>query len=159
MGRLIQDYTDAINNRIKVDMKQGDLRPVFYMAHPVSEDIETGVRGPENFKPNCKKALAWLAWFMANDRTRVYIAPWLSEVQLVDDGMLVTTYDEALRDDEEVVRRVDGLILVGGKITEGMRRERVVAEGRGIQVIDCSMYILPPINHLGDILKAQLECH
>lgn len=138
------DYIDAINSRSKVELKTGDKRPVFYMAHPVSEDIDTGIRGPENFKPNIKRAFAWLAWLMANDRTRVYIAPWISEVQLVDDGVLVTTYDEALRDDEEVVRRVDGLILVGGKITEGMRRELEVAKLRGIDTIDLSTMRNPP---------------
>jgi len=138
------DYLDALNNRQRVMLEPEELRPVFYMAHPVTENIDTGSRGPENFKTNIARAKKWLAWFMLNDRSRVYIAPWIVEVQLVDEGVLFTSYEEALRDDEEVVRRVDGLVMVGGKITEGMRREFDVACARSIEIIDISGWREPP---------------
>jgi hypothetical protein len=135
-------------NQREIFRKASFKRDVFYMAHPVSQDVKLGSptygeRGPQFFRENIDNAKLWMAWLMENDRSRVYIAPWITEVQLVDENMMTTTYDEALLDDEEVVRRLDGIILVGGTITQGMARERVVNETRGNKEIDWSSYRTP----------------
>lgn len=110
-------------------------RPVFYVAHPVSPN--------SSFRYNARKAERWLGWLMQHDRSRVYIAPWISEVRLFIDNRVTTTYEEALSDDLEVVTRCDGIILVGGKISNGMQRELDCARDLGKSVIDLSMFNAP----------------
>lgn len=152
MGNVVGTPTDNVFldqlNQREIFRTANFKRPVWYMAHPVSEDVDPtsptfGERHARHFRKNIDNAKLWLAWLMENDRSRVYIAPWIVEVQLVDESLMVTTYDEALLDDEEVVRRLDGIILVGGKITQGMARERVVNETRGNKEIDWSSYRTP----------------
>lgn len=140
-------FLDQINQR-EVFRTASFKRPVWYMAHPVSQDVDPasetfGKRGPQFFRRNIDNAKLWLAWLMSNDRSRVYIAPWITEVQLVDENMMTTTYDEALLDDEEIVRRLDGIILVGGAITEGMARERRINELYGRPEINLSNHRSP----------------
>lgn len=118
-------------------------RPLFYMAHPVTEDVKTGVRSESNFLPNIERARKWLAWLMSNDNTRVYIAPWIIEVGLAVDKMLITTFEQAIADDVEVVNHCDGLILVGGNISTGMQAELDMARLQNKTVIDWSQYYEP----------------
>lgn len=135
-------YLDQINQR-EIFNTAIHQRPVWYIAHPVSQDVDPnsptyGERNIIHFQKNVDNAKRWYAWLTDNDKTRVYIAPWIIEVELVNAGLLTTTYDEAINNDEEVVRRLDGLILVGGAITEGMRRERQVNESCNNPEIDWS---------------------
>lgn len=151
IGTLIDNvFLDQMNQR-EIFRTANFKRPVWYVAHPVSQDVDPnsptfGERGPQHFQKNIDNAKLWMAWLMENDRTRVYIAPWITEVELVNTGLLVTSYDEALNDDEEVVRRLNGIIMVGGAITTGMNRERVVNELQGNPEINWSCYRSPWTN-------------
>lgn len=107
-------------------------KEVFYVAHPVSGDINA----------NIANVVKWINWLTVHDPSRVYVAPWVAEVMAFKDDPLVVGaddtarkdfYDRVLEDDKEVVRRLDGILLVGGKISEGMRRERDAAIGKTIQ--------------------------
>jgi hypothetical protein len=118
-------------------------RDVFYMAHPVSQDVNSGERGEQYFRKNVSNAKRWLKWLMENDRTRVYSAPWIIEVELAINNHLTTTYAEALADDREVVARFDGIILVGGAITLGMQEELDVAKALKKYIIDWSKFRSP----------------
>lgn len=118
-------------------------RPVFYMAHPVSENMD-GLRGPQYYAMNVRNARRWLAWLQENDRTRVYMAPWISEVEAFIKGHIKTTYDQALADDEEIVSRCDGIILVGGRVTLGMARELDRMNSCEGQVINLAALRSPP---------------
>lgn len=81
------------------------MKPIIYVAHPV-----TG-----NVKANCDKVLKWLRWLTEVDPTRIYIAPWVGEVlaHLDLDPIPADFYDRVLSDDEEIVARLDGILLTG----------------------------------------------
>lgn len=121
------------------------MKPIIYVAHPVSGDV----------KANCDKVIAWLRWLTQADPTRIYIAPWVGEVlaHLDLDPIPADFYDRVLSDDEEVVRRLDGILLTGvgdedstyrrpnGFLkSSGMTREVAAAALCGGLVIDMSNY-------------------
>lgn len=113
-------------------------RKVFYMAHPVSQP-------PGQMRQNLAHAKQCLIWLQEHDREHVYIAPWIPEVEASIKGKINTTYEQALQDDEEVVRHCDGLVLWGMHgITPGMQRELTVMkeEVKG-SVIDLTGIPLP----------------
>jgi hypothetical protein len=109
---------------------------VWYLAHPVRGDVEANLR-------NVKE---WLRFLFRYDPDNVYIAPWVAEVEAmreVGEDTSAATLDKALKDDCEVVRRCDGILLVGGRITDGMRIELNAAREADIQVLDLSKYVTP----------------
>lgn len=81
------------------------MKPIIYVAHPVTGDV----------KANCDKVLKWLRFLTDVDPTRIYIAPWVGEVMahLDQDPIPADFYDRVLSDDEEVVSRLDGILLTG----------------------------------------------
>jgi hypothetical protein len=112
------------------------VKEVYYLAHPVSGD-------PEG---NAHKAIAWIHWLTLNDPDRVYIAPWVAEVLAfkADIGTLDRTfYDRVLADDQDVVRKLDGILLVGGTISYGMSLELDAALAAGKKVIDWHQFLVP----------------
>jgi len=110
-------------------------KPVFYVAHPVSGDIEA----------NLANVIKWIAWLTDNDRSRVYIAPWVAEVMAFKDRGEISPefYDRVLADDMNVVNRLDGILLVGGTVSRGMALERDAALVGGKTVQDWSEYRTP----------------
>lgn len=112
-----------------------DGKEVFYVAHPVSGDIDA----------NISNVIGWINWLTLNDPSRVYVAPWVAEVLAFKNDPLVVQdnqatkefYDRVLADDVEVVKRLDGILLVGGRVSEGMRRERDLG-GAGKTIQDWS---------------------
>ena len=103
-------------------------KQIIYVAHPVSGDV----------KANCDKVLQWLRWLTAADPSRIYIAPWVGEVlaHLDLDPIPDDFYDRVLSDDEEVVSRCDGILLVGGRMSTGMTRELAAARRADKAVFD-----------------------
>lgn len=81
------------------------MKPIIYVAHPVTGDV----------KANCDKVLRWLRFLTEVDPSRIYIAPWVGEVlaHLDLDPIPADFYDRVLSDDEEVVARLDGILLTG----------------------------------------------
>jgi hypothetical protein len=118
------------------------VKPIIYVAHPVSGDV----------KANCDKVLKWLRWLTAADPSRIYIAPWVGEVlaHLDMDPIPDTFYDRVLSDDEEVVRRLDGILLTGGRMSTGMKRELAAAFDARKQVFD--------MHHFETSDDAKLSC-
>lgn len=100
-----------------------------YMAHPVRP-----LPG-ETLDANVERALRWLEWALRRWPRDATIAPWLSEVALFDESD-DRERELGLRRCELVVARCDELILCGGRISSGMRRERKVADYEGINVVD-----------------------
>ena len=100
---------------------------VVYLAAPV--------RG--NVAENVARAKRWLAWAW-RIRDIVPIAPWLTPVELfaadADDD--AAARELGLTRDCAVVAKCDELWLVGGRISDGMRREWVTAMERGVKVQD-----------------------
>lgn len=128
-----------------------NLRNVFYIAHPVAPDYHSG--------SNVAKARRWWSWLSQNDRTRVYIAPWIVEVEQCIRQRVQTNYEQALLDDMEVVRRCDGIILCGPKISSGMQKELDCATECGLEVIDITG-VYAPYYHNGTesaVLRKNLD--
>lgn len=112
---------------------------IWYLAHPVS-----GASGA--VRANLESAIRWLRYFQDQDPTRHYVAPWVACVMAnLDRDVHPGTpfYDECLRADQEMVRRCNGVVMVGGRVSEGMARERACAELYGRGVVDLSRYVSP----------------
>jgi hypothetical protein len=92
-------------------------RRVYYMAHPVGGDVEG----------NLKRATAWLLWLMRSGPDHCFIAPWISQIQPGADDSDPAQRERGLLDCEATVARCDGIVLVGGRVSAGMRRELEVA--------------------------------
>lgn len=109
-------------------------KEVWYVAHPVSGD----------WRGNCERVKEWVRWLIEADPTRVYVAPWVAEVEAWGDREVPSGfYDRVLADDCEVVRRLDGLVAVGGRWSTGMMREAECARANDIPVADWTRYELP----------------
>lgn len=110
------------------------MKEVFYLAHPVSGDP----------LGNCEKAEAWIRWLTLNEPSRVYVAPWVAEVRaFAAENNLPTFYDRVLADDQDVVRHLDGILLVGGTISKGMQLELDAAVAKELLVVDWSEFAAP----------------
>lgn len=101
-------------------------RHVYYVAHPVAGDVEG----------NINKALRWLAWLRKNDKTVVYTAPWIPYLLAGDDDNDPELREQGLLDDIELATRCNGIVLVGGRVSSGMARERDAVIAAGLEVVD-----------------------
>lgn len=126
------------------------LRKVIYMAHPVDpteaeilaqpfETIEVGrgeydcdIRHPIPHadrvklavRANIDRALSWLSWLRRSFPETTFIAPRIAAIQSGEDNGDPAQREAGLVDDCAVVERCDGIVLVGGRISIGMQRER-----------------------------------
>lgn len=96
-----------------------------YVAHPIRGDVPG----------NTARVRRWLRYLASADPNTAHIAPYLVDLEIWDDA------DEAqrelgLRRCEAAVMHCDVLILCGGEVTAGMRRERAAAEIAGVRVVD-----------------------
>lgn len=89
-------------------------RPVLYMAHPVSGDV----------KANIHRALNWLSWLRRSFPETTFIAPWIVGIMSGEDDADPAQREAGLVDCCAVVERCDGIVLVGGRVSTGMARER-----------------------------------
>ncbi len=111
-----------------------DRKEIFYVAHKVSGDPVA----------NAYKAIEWIRWLTLNHPQRIYVAPWVAEVLAFSgEDIDAAFYDRVLTDDEEVVRRLDGILLVGGTLSVGMARELDSALEAGKKVVDWHEYATP----------------
>jgi hypothetical protein len=144
---------------------RGNVKPIIYLAHPVrgiprGDDPVTGQGGDrEQVLENLANVKAWIRWLFLNDPSRIYIAPWVAEVEaFMETGQDADPdiVERALADDCEIVRNVDGLMLVGGRISAGMQLEMATAlkaysdyGSRDYEVMDWSDHRSPH-----DVLKS-----
>jgi hypothetical protein len=100
------------------------VKPIVYVAHPVSGDVGA----------NCTKVLKWLRLLTRMDPTRIYVAPWVGEVlaHLDLDPIPADFYDRVLSDDEDVVRRLDGICLTGVGHEAPNRRDNGLFKSTGM---------------------------
>lgn len=119
-------------------------RRLLYVAHPVApseEEIAAAAIasvGP-NFpildnpdlmahakrlatKDNLERGMRWLNWFRVFPET-TFIAPWIASIMAGGDDSDPKQREAGLVDDCAVVERCDGIVLCGGRISSGMRRE------------------------------------
>lgn len=99
--------------------------PIVYVAHPVSGDVGA----------NIKAAFGWMEWLLRRWPRVAWIAPWIVDAHVLDDGDELDREAGLVRD-EAVVGLVDALLLVGGRVSAGMERERAAALLAGAAAID-----------------------
>lgn len=108
-------------------------RPVVYVAHPLSGDIER----------NVASAKLWVR--AAIDAGYAPLAPYLTLI----DGILIEPDDRdiGLEIDFAVVARCDELWLCGDRISAGMSLERDAARQAGVRVVRLfSRADIPPLD-------------
>lgn len=113
-------------------------RQVLYVAaplRPTEEEIEAhrhaGWMGPLTTDEMCKlalranidRALRWLAWLRKSFPETTFIAPWIAGVQSVGGDGTPEEREAGMADAFDVIERCDGIVLCGGRISEGMDRE------------------------------------
>jgi hypothetical protein len=115
-------------------------RQVLYVAHPLaptaediaaikalhgqSADSETSeLRCRQALELNLQRALRWLAWLRKSFPETTFIAPWIATITSLDGDDSPELREAGLVDDCAVVERCDGIVLCGGRISSGMRRE------------------------------------
>lgn len=92
-------------------------RFVYYMAHPLGGDVDG----------NIKRALRWLSWLRRTFPKVTFIAPWIAAVMSGENDDDPAQREAGLVDAVAVVDACDGVVLVGGRISSGMERERKAA--------------------------------
>ena len=102
--------------------------PVVYFAHPV------GARDAEGVAANLAAARLWFARLLDLWPAVALCAPWLPYLDVLEDTG--TNRERGLRDDLELVRRCDAIVLCGPRVSHGMELERLEAVGHGRMVID-----------------------
>lgn len=137
-------------------------RRVLYMAHPVAptadelaaiptETVEIArgeydkdlrwpikeeVRVAASVRANIDSALRWLVWLRSSFPETTFIAPWIVGVQAVGGDGTPEDRERGLVDCCAVVERCDGIVLVGGRISSGIRREMEHGVASAVAAID-----------------------
>lgn len=91
---------------------------VWYLAHPVGAADRAGVAA------NLARAGRWLAWLLAHEPDTAVTAPWLATMLAgVQDDCNPEHRARGMRDNLAVASAMDGIVLVGGRISSGMQSE------------------------------------
>lgn len=115
-------------------------RLVYYVAHPVSGDVDG----------NIQRALKWLAWLRKRDHANTFVAPWIAGLLSGEDDSDPEQRERGLVDCEATASRLNGIVLVGGRISSGMERERRAVAAAGGAVVDLThLGIDPPTGMRG----------
>jgi hypothetical protein len=116
---------DARRDRRQVSLLgKGDRKTVAYMAHAVGKRPQRSA--------NTTRALRWLR-YLVEATPYAICAPWLPYVLILEEEIY---RERSIADDLEIARRCDRIILCGGKLSEGMRREEELFKSLGKPVED-----------------------
>jgi hypothetical protein len=72
---------------------------------------------------NLERAMRWLSWLRRSFPEVTFIAPWIAAVLAGAADADEAQRESGLVDDCAVVERCDGIVLVGARVSGGMRRE------------------------------------
>ncbi len=122
-------------------------RLVYYVAHPVSGDVDG----------NIKRALTWLAWLRRRGLPVTFIMPWVAALLSGEDDNDPTARERGLRDCEATAARCSGIVLVGGRVSSGMARERDAVLATGGVVIDLTYLGIDPPSGMSGIVALDLS--
>ena len=125
-------------------------RRVLYMAHPVAPtnlEIEAtpwsplvDMRAKIALQVNLDAALRCLAWLRSSFPEITFIAPWIATIKSLGNDDSPALRAAGLVDDCAVVERCNGIVLMGKRISIGMRRE--MEHGSAANFPDFSVYDL-----------------
>ena len=88
-------------------------RPLLYVAHPVSGDV----------LGNISRAYRWFRWLRACFPEVTFAMPWVVNLLCGEDDADPAQRERGLVDCETTARACDGVVLVGGRVSAGMKRE------------------------------------
>jgi len=118
-------------------------RTVIYMAHPVAPlpaEVAADTWSPTPcaaaVSANITRALRWLSWLRRTFTGITFVAPWIASILSGEDDHDPAQREAGLVDCEVTVARLDGIVLVGGRIGSGGKRERAAAIDAGLEVFD-----------------------
>jgi hypothetical protein len=98
-------------------------------------------------RDNVGRALQWLAWLRKSFPETTFIAPWIASILSGEQDSDPKQREAGLVDDCAVVERCDGMVLCGGRISNGMDRE--ARHGGHRELHGCTWFSLAPT--MGDI--------
>lgn len=107
-------------------MQQLSNRLVLYVGHPVSGDVEG----------NIARALRWLAYLRRQNPQTAFVMPWIAALLSGEDDSDPDARERGLLDCEAAAARCHGIVLVGGRVSSGMERERRAVIAAGGHVFD-----------------------
>ncbi len=99
---------------------------VAYLAHPVGAPDQAGIDA------NLANARLWLRWLVDNTPWAVS-CPWMPYVETLPEAEY---RERGLADDIAMLERHDLIVLVGGRVSNGMEMERQAAIEAGLEVLD-----------------------
>ena len=98
--------------------------PIVFLSHPLTGDAD-----------NVNRAHGWLRWLIDRVPDWAFVAAWLPYVDVLDDDQPEHRV-RGMRDSCAVAARCDGIVLVGGRVSRGMRDEGVACVAAGGWVAD-----------------------
>lgn len=101
----------------RVERGRGEYEPDTWMPVPDAERVKLAAHA------NLHRAMAWLSWLRRSFPETTFIAPWIASVLAGEDDADPAQREAGLVDACAVIERCDGIVLCGGRISEGMRRE------------------------------------
>jgi hypothetical protein len=112
--------------------------------HPTSQ-----LRLRQALEANLDRAMRWLAWLRRSFPETTFIAPWIASVLAGADDADDAQRAAGMADACAVVERCDGIVLCGGRISEGMRREMEHGVRMTYQRLDTPMFQVYVLTKLG----------
>lgn len=82
---------------------------------------------------NLERAKRWLRWAWVNHDDLAFMAPWITNAEVLNEFHAMFR-ERGLATDLEVVGMCDSIWLCGGKLTPGMADELKAAERLGLEV-------------------------
>ena len=111
-------------------------RPVYWMCHPLAGNVQD----------NLHRAKMWYCYLL-HERHKLgfdVAADWILWCEVLDDTNPECRAD-GLRFDCAMVQKLDGVVLVGGRISGGMQQEAEAARNCGKPVKDLThLGVVPP---------------
>ena len=122
-------------------------RPVVYVAHPLNAPTRAGIDA------NRAAASRWVAWAALNGCATV--ADWI----ILSGHLPETPQNRALglEIDCTLIERCDAVLLVGGRISEGMAIERAHAQISDVASVDLTELGAEPPQFPFDLLARVME--
>ncbi len=99
---------------------------IYYMAHPLGNGYDRPL--------NIARAERWFAWLLYKYPEYAFTAPWIQYAKALPETS--DNRDRGIRDDLEVLKRCDGIVLVGGRLSPGMACELEEALWKKMDVMD-----------------------
>lgn len=99
---------------------------MYYMAHPLGNGYDR--------IQNIARARRWFNYLLQAHPEHGFTAPWLLYAEMLNESD--SNRDRGMRDDLDCLRRCDGIVLVGGRMSPGMVEELVEAVEHKKKVLD-----------------------